>query len=212
MSKSQKIILKLNEQSQISFNLSIEGYSTDASLTSKPEIRFALTEGSSDMGFLLPAKFEEGKVSVDIPSSGIFKENREYKGKLEVFLGNRYFKPAELAIEFQRPLEVKAEIVSEGITVESPVSVTTTKVERVVAQPKPVVKPQPKPQPVPQKPKQKPVVEKLDVADEIDKLLKEEEMLLKMIEKVKKQKQTGKPLTESEQKLKEKLKRLFRES
>lgn len=203
MSDDKKIVLNMNEDNEISFGLSIEGYSSDPSLAKSPTIRFALTEEKDKMGFILPAKFEDGQVSIKIPSSSVYKEGRSYSGTLEVFLGNRYFKPAEIDIEFQKPLDVKANLVNEAVSTEvkrvrpSEVTVKTT------SRPRPAQKPRPAPRPV--------VTEKLSVADEIERLMKEEEMLLKMIEKVKKQKQTGKPLTESEQKIKERLKRLFRE-
>lgn len=181
--KKQKINLKMDEDNSISFALSIEGYSSDASLTSKPSVRFVMTE-QRGAGFVLPAKFENGEVSVDIPSSNLYVEGCEYNGKLEVFLGNRYFTPAELLIQFEKPLKVEAKIkgaVLEESSLPEPVVATVRRNPVQKSSPVQNTPVQTKPS---TKPTTKPVSEKklIDVEDELQMLLEEEEKLKKLLE------------------------------
>lgn len=222
--KKQKINLKMDEDNSVSFALSIEGYSSDASLTSKPSVRFVMTEGRNGTGFVFPAKFEDGEVCVDIPSSTIYSENCEYDGKLEVFLGNRYFTPAELSIQFEKPLKVEATIkgtVLEGSATQEPVVAT---IRRSASKPLPS---RPKPLTSTQKPQPKVVQEKLvrekkenliDVQDELTSLLKEEEELKKKLLAMRAAKQKQAAIEKAKQdalpenKFKEKLKKILKES
>jgi len=209
MSDEKKIVLNMSEDNEISFGLSIEGYSTDPSLASSPKVRFSLLEGDEKLGFLLPAKYEQGQVSIKIPSSNMYKEGKRYSGTLEVLLGNRYFKPAEIEIEFHKPLDVKANLVNEAAEVKS-VSPTETVVKRTPT--KPVAKSSPKPQV--SKPQPKPIVEKkVDVLEELTELLAEEERLTKLLQEKKRiaslKKQIQQAQKSPEDKLKERIKKMF---
>jgi hypothetical protein len=102
-----KVELKLNEENELSFRLSIEG--SDA-LDSKPVFRFVMTEADSDRGWVFPGKSEgDDLVNVRIPSlKETFSPTKKYFGKLEVIVGSHYFNPTEVMVEFNTPLSVSA--------------------------------------------------------------------------------------------------------
>lgn len=112
----KKLELKLNEDNELSFKLSIEGTVSDPELAS-PKFRFTVTElgdgTHGDRGWIFPARKEADDivtVSIPAPLKTGFKPNRVYKGTLEVILGRLYFSPAEMQLEFSTPLEIQAEI------------------------------------------------------------------------------------------------------
>lgn len=180
--KKQKIKLRMDEDNQLSFALSIEGYSSDPTLSSKPKVRFIL-EGKG-MGFVLPAQFENGEVSVNLPSSNLYEENQEYEGKLEVLLGSRYFAPAELTVQFEKPLKVEARVKGTILEEEAPAVVAT------VRRSKPeTLKEAPRPKKVPE--------EKIDVGEEIEalkNLVKKEEEKRMLITLLHEERQKAKQL------------------
>ena len=107
-----KLTLNLNEQNELAFKISIEGTSADVDST-KPNIRFLVREGGQEAGWIYPTKQgEDGFVVVNIPNSELFSENKSYFGKLEVILGNHYFVPTEVELEFIKPLRVEAVVVT----------------------------------------------------------------------------------------------------
>ena len=111
----KKLELKLNEDNELSFRLSIEGTVSDPQLAS-PKFRFTITEldnSNGETGWIFPAKKEADDivtVSIPAPLKSGFKANRVYKGTLEVILGRLYFSPAEMQLEFSTPLEIQAEV------------------------------------------------------------------------------------------------------
>lgn len=102
-----KVELKLNEENELSFRLSIEG---SDSLDTKPVFRFVMTEADSDRGWIFPGKSEgDDLVNVRIPSlKETFSPTKKYFGKLEVIVGSHYFNPTEILVEFNTPLSVSA--------------------------------------------------------------------------------------------------------
>lgn len=111
-----KFQLKLNEESEIDFKLSIEGSVSDQNMA-KPVFRFVMTENSSDRGWVFPVKTKyKGSdiFTVKIPAlneSAI--EDVPYNGRLEVIMGNLIMIPSEVLLEFKRPFNVKAEVNSD---------------------------------------------------------------------------------------------------
>lgn len=108
----KKLELKLNEDNELSFKLSIEGTVSDPELAS-PRFRFTVTEMGEERGWIFPARKEADDivtVSIPAPLKAGFKSGRVYKGTLEVILGRLYFSPAEVQLEFATPLEIQAEI------------------------------------------------------------------------------------------------------
>jgi hypothetical protein len=107
-----KINLKLDEANELQFTLSIKG-STSENDGAKPNIRFSIVEAKSGIACSFPAQKVEGNtVTVTIPNiPSVFKESIEYKGKLEVFLGNRYFTPTVVDVVFDKPLQIEATLV-----------------------------------------------------------------------------------------------------
>jgi len=104
-----KIELKLNEENELNFKLSIEGTISDSDMSS-PVYRFMVTEMGSERGWVFPAKKDSDDiVSVRIPplKEG-FGINKKYHGKLEVIVGPLYFSPSELMMEFTRPMQIEA--------------------------------------------------------------------------------------------------------
>lgn len=108
-----KIELNLSEENEIGFKLKIEGSANDIG-SSKPKIRFALTEAKSGKGWIFSTEKGDGDaIAVTIPSmKGLVEENHEYSGKLEVILGEHYFTPTEVDVQFVEPLKVEAAIVT----------------------------------------------------------------------------------------------------
>lgn len=106
-----KLTLNLNEQNELAFKITIEG-SSDVDST-KPNIRFLVREEGREAGWIYPTKqADDGFVVVNIQNSEMFSENKTYFGKLEVILGNHYFVPTEVELEFIKPLKVEAVVVT----------------------------------------------------------------------------------------------------
>jgi hypothetical protein len=106
------IQLNLAEANELRLSLSIEGSSEDLG-GATPKIRFFLREAGSEAGRVYPVSNKtdkSGEISIRIPPSEEFKEKQLYSGLLEVFIDNHYFTPAEVEIEFIRPLRVEASI------------------------------------------------------------------------------------------------------
>jgi len=107
-----KLNLNLNEENELAFKISIEGSSSDIGAT-KPRFRLLVTESENGHGMVYPAEQgDDGNVIVRLPSTETFLEETNYRGKLEVILGNHYFVPTEVDIEFIRPLKVEAVVVT----------------------------------------------------------------------------------------------------
>lgn len=108
----KKLELKLHEDNELSFKLSIEGTVSDPELAA-PRFRFTVTELGEETGWIFPARKEADdivSVTISAPMKAGFKANKVYKGTLEVILGRLYFSPAEVQLEFATPLEIQAEI------------------------------------------------------------------------------------------------------
>lgn len=107
-----KLTLNLNEQNELAFKISIEGSSSDIQAT-KPKIRFLVSEAGGEAGWVYPTRrSDDGFVIVNIPNSEMFSEDKDYTGKLEVILGNHYFVPTEVDMEFIKPLKIEAAVVT----------------------------------------------------------------------------------------------------
>lgn len=104
--------LNVSEENEIGFKLRIEGSDKDIG-SSKPNVRFVVTETSSGKGWIFSASKTDDGVVINVPvMKGIVTENNKYNGKLEVILGGRYFTPTEVDIEFIEPLKIEAAVVS----------------------------------------------------------------------------------------------------
>jgi hypothetical protein len=98
-------VFKLNEESQMDFKLSIKG---SGNLPDGKQImRFVINEELEDkIGVSLPAHPNENGVSVVIPPlKNIFVANKKYVGKLEIIIGNKYFNPLSMEVQFTEPEE-----------------------------------------------------------------------------------------------------------
>jgi hypothetical protein len=103
-----KFTLKLNETNTLGFAITIEGTSPELGST-QPVYRFVLSEENDSRAFVYPmSRDDEGDVTVTIPTETFFIENKLYQGNVEVLLGNHYFVPASVDIEFIKPLKVEA--------------------------------------------------------------------------------------------------------
>lgn len=102
--------LNLSEDNEIGFKLKIEGSDKDLG-SSKPNIRFVLSEQDTGKGWIFSTDKTDEGVSVTIPSmKGIISEDKKYQGKLEVILAGRYFTPTEIEVQFNEPLKVEAAV------------------------------------------------------------------------------------------------------
>lgn len=114
-----KFTLNLNETNSLGFALTIEGSSSDVD-AKNPIFRFVLAERGGEKAWLYPMqRDDEGDVVVAIPSEIHFLENKTYQGQVEVLLGNHYFVPTTVDIEFVKPLKVEAvaKVKSSGKTI-----------------------------------------------------------------------------------------------
>ena len=141
MEENQKLDLKLNEDNELSFRLSIEGTVSDPDLA-PPNFRFTIMEtGTGTRGWIFPAVKEDDdivRVKIPAPLKEGFASNRSYHGKLEVIIGRLYFSPAEMMLEFSAPLSVKAEALNKSITVTNP---SNKVVATVISNKPPIQKP-----------------------------------------------------------------------
>ena len=108
---SKQVNFNLDEESEIQFKLSIKGSTNLPDV--KPVIRFIISENNENgMSVALPAVATSEGAAVTIPPlKKIFSEDKEYTGKLEIIVGNRYFAPIEMNIGFTSPVDIKAESV-----------------------------------------------------------------------------------------------------
>lgn len=150
--KIPKMRVKLGEQNELKFMLSIKGSTSDPA-TAQPKIRFMITEAKTGMSVCFPMeRLEEGTVGVNIPAiNGIFKEGVEYAGQVEVIVGNRYFTPTSIGLVFEKEMEVEAapilteetkvavEDLQEAVEPEEEFMTVIKKPELPKAKPKPVV-------------------------------------------------------------------------
>lgn len=145
----QKLDLKLNEDNELSFRLSIEGTVSEPDIA-QPNFRFTIMESGSGAkrGWIFPAiKGPDDIVTVKIPAplKEGFRSNQSYHGKLEVIMGRLYFSPAEMILEFSAPISIKAESlnkVGSAIGAEKKFTATIiTNKPQIVAPPVPVAKP-----------------------------------------------------------------------
>lgn len=151
-----KIELNLSEENEIGFKLKIEGSANDIG-SSKPKIRFALTEAKTGKGWIFSTeKGEDDAIAVTIPAmKGLVEESHNYSGKLEVILGEHYFTPTEVDIQFVEPLKVEAAIVTtsrkkssetlieaveEEETVDAPGLVVESQIDSIIKKPAPAPK------------------------------------------------------------------------
>jgi hypothetical protein len=107
-----KITLDPKEDSELGFNLSIEGKTSDVDST-KPDIRFIVKEQASNRAVMFDnIKHENGTATVTLPGgNSLFSEGKDYVGSLEVILGRHYFVATKVDLEFVEPLKVEASIV-----------------------------------------------------------------------------------------------------
>lgn len=107
--KIPKMRVKLGEQNELKFMLSIKGSTSDPAAT-QPKIRFMITEAKTGMSVCFPMeRLEEGTVGVTIPGlQGVFQEGADYTGQVEVIVGNRWFNPATVGLVFEKEMEVEA--------------------------------------------------------------------------------------------------------
>lgn len=143
MSKS-RLTLNLNEQNELAFKISIEGSTSDLKST-KPNIRFIVSETvfenekNAVSWIYQTKKDDDGFIVVNIPNNEFFSEEKIYEGKLEVILGNHYFVPTEVELEFIKPLRVEAVVMpatkkslqEENTKTESSVEVSSIQVRNV---------------------------------------------------------------------------------
>lgn len=145
--KTPRMRVKLGELNKLKFALSIKASTSDSTI-SKPEFRFLIRDPESSMSFCFPMeKTEEGDVvSVSIPGNpNFFREGVDYLGKVEVILGNFWFSPTSVRLQFEQKLEVQASSLiaeEDAITVEEiQEEIRTEEKSELDA----VIKPEPKP-------------------------------------------------------------------
>lgn len=129
-----KFQLKLNEENELDFKLSIEGSVSDQDMA-KPVFRFVMTENSSDKGWVFPVrtKYKGSDIfTVKIPVlNESVKENSLYNGRLEVIMGNVLMIPTEVVMEFRKPIGVKAMPITTPNVVSEPRPVLEKKQENI---------------------------------------------------------------------------------
>lgn len=102
------IELKLNKESELSFEINVEG-------SKEPPKARLIFEVDSNMELALKGKIQEGNVKVSVPSLMDLKEKlsgENVKGYLEVIVDNNYFVPWEEHFSLKAPITVQAESAS----------------------------------------------------------------------------------------------------
>ena len=109
MSNLPKFELKLQEQAEIGFEVSIQGTVSEGDMGT-PIYRFLVTDPETQKGWVFPAKKNLNNDVVNVklfPAKEGWSPNKSYKGKLEIIVGNSlYFAPTEVLLEFTNPLQV----------------------------------------------------------------------------------------------------------
>jgi len=107
--KIPKMRVKLGEQNDLKFMLSIKGSTSDPT-TVQPTLRFVITDAKTGISVGFPMKQLEGDiVGVIIPDlQGLFQEGVDYTGQLEVIVGSRWFNPVTVGLVFEREVKVEA--------------------------------------------------------------------------------------------------------
>lgn len=107
---SKQVKFNLDEEEEIHFKLSVRGSSNLPNV--KPVMRFIISENSENgtMAVVLPVRPTDDGVVVSIPQlKEFFSEEKEYIGKLEIIVGNRYFSPTAMSIGFTKSFDIQAE-------------------------------------------------------------------------------------------------------
>lgn len=160
----QKFDLKLNEDNDLAFGLSIDGTTSDPNQAS-PNFRFTIMEtGGGTRGWIFPAIKEDNdvvRVRIPAPLKEGFSANKTYQGKLEVIVGSLYFSPAEMMLEFSAPLTIKAEVLNKAAGSNPINKITATVISNKPLAQKPVIS-----APTPAKKPAPPVMEEeVDLSD-----------------------------------------------
>ena len=110
---SDTIDLFSNEENELTFQLMIEGTTSDGSID-KPVVRFLIDEGNGGMAYMFPVTTDsKDEVSVVIPPmEKVVTEGKSYTGRLEVIIGNRHFVPTEMNVKFKKALRVESKAVA----------------------------------------------------------------------------------------------------
>lgn len=106
---TESIKLISNEENEIFFEVVIQGTSSER--LDPPKLRFILEDKSNGMSFVFPCEkdLESGEVKVTVPRMEKFiNETKDYKGSLEVIVGDQYFVPQTINIKFIRPVRVES--------------------------------------------------------------------------------------------------------
>ncbi len=108
---SKQVTFNLDEESEIQFKLSIKGSTNLPNV--KPMVRFIISETiDNGVAVVLPARSTDEGVTVSIPPlKEFFQENKDYIGKLEIIVGNRYFAPTAMNIGFTKSFDIQVESV-----------------------------------------------------------------------------------------------------
>lgn len=133
---TEKFEINILEENQIEFGLKIEGSDSEVNSV-KPKVRFTITEEKTGKGwfFLTEKNNKNGNFVATIPVlKGVVAEGGKYNGKLEIILGNKYFTPTEVDIQFVEPLKVESVIVSNNKPLNKKESTDDLLIESVIIQ------------------------------------------------------------------------------
>lgn len=93
------IKLKSSKPKTLRFSIDVEGSQET------PNINYVIE--SNSMGYMFPAKIENGKVEVTIPELKGLLESGEYSSKISVVLGENYYEPWSGKVLVESPVEIK---------------------------------------------------------------------------------------------------------
>lgn len=136
MSERELVELKIDENNELIFKVTVEGASTEPA-------RARLVCEAGLMNYMFNGNLmSEDNVQFIVPKlKGSVKEGEVYKGRIEVLVENRYFVPVEFDVTFIQPVKVVAEAlrVNSGARVAIPdVKVTAAQVVKQ-APPAPII-------------------------------------------------------------------------
>jgi len=124
----EDVVFDISEKNQIDFAIHVEGANASSS-----NARLVCECGDVMYAFPGRAISELNVVRFDIPEMNDRLKAGKYNCKVEVFVENRYFTPAEFVAEFKKTVNVVAEAIVKQPVTKNDVNVTANVIRKKLA-------------------------------------------------------------------------------